>query len=104
MLFNLRCTNQRFSPTRQPGGQGPKRLLRDRLLDMICVQRTHVPDEALVAHRHAFDVGAYLGELRADAHELHVGLFVKARDVLGDGALEEAVVLGDEGEELMAVA
>jgi hypothetical protein len=60
--------------------------------------RTHVPDQALVAHRHAFDVGFDLGEVGADAHELHVGLLIEARDVLGDGALQQAVVLSDEGD------
>jgi hypothetical protein len=37
----------------------------------------------------------------AFAHPRHVDLLIQARDVLGDGALEEAVVLGDEGRGLV---
>ena len=58
--------------------------------------RTHVPDQALVAHRHAFVVMSDLGELRAHAHELHIDLVVETRDVLGERALQEAVILRDE--------
>ena len=61
-------------------------------------RRTHVTDQALVAHRHAFDVGFDLGEVRALAHPRHVDLFVEPRDVLGERALQEAVVLRDEGD------
>ena len=39
--------------------------------------RTHVPDQALVAHRHAFNVGFDLGEVRALAHPRHVDLLVE---------------------------
>ncbi len=52
--------------------------------------RTHVPDQALVAHRHAFDVGFDLGEVGALAHPHHVDLFVEPRDVLGERALQQA--------------
>ena len=62
--------------------------------------RTHVPDQALVAHRHAFDVCGDLREGGTLAHPRHVDLLVEPRDVLGDGALEEAVVLGDESDDL----
>ena len=61
-------------------------------------RRTHVPDQALVAHRHAFDVGFDLGEIRALAHPRHVDLLVEPRDVLGERALQEAVILRDEGD------
>ena len=61
-------------------------------------RRTHVPDQALVAHRHAFDVVFDLGEVRALAHPRHVDLFVEARDVLGERALQQAVILRDEGD------
>ena len=60
--------------------------------------RTHVPDQALVAHRHAFDVGFDLGEVRALAHPRHVDLLVEPRDVLGERALQETVILRDEGD------
>ena len=59
--------------------------------------RTHVPDQALVAHRHAFDVGFDLGDVRALAHPRHVDLLIEARDVLGERALQDTIVLGDEG-------
>ena len=62
-------------------------------------RRTHVPDQALVAHRHAFDVGSDLGERGALAHPRHVDLLVEPRDVLGERALQETVVLGDEGDQ-----
>jgi len=61
-------------------------------------RRTHVPDQALVAHRHAFDVVFDLGEVRALAHPRHVDLFVEPRDVLGERALQQAVILRDEGD------
>jgi hypothetical protein len=32
-----------------------------------------------MAHRHAFDVGAHLGKLRADAYELHIDPLTKAK-------------------------
>ena len=60
-------------------------------------RRTHVPDQALVAHRHAFDVGFDLGKIGALAHPRHVDLLVEPRDVLGERALQETIVLGDEG-------
>jgi hypothetical protein len=40
----------------------------------------------------------YLREGGAFAHPRHVDLLIEARDVLGDGALQQAVVLGDEGD------
>jgi hypothetical protein len=40
----------------------------------------------------------YLREGGALAHPRHVDLLIEARDVLGDGALQQAVVLGDEGD------
>ena len=61
-------------------------------------RRTHVPDQALVAHRHAFNVDSYLCQLGAHAHELHVDLVVEAGDVLGERALQQAVVLRDQGD------
>jgi len=61
-------------------------------------RRTHVPDQALVAHRHAFDVVFDLGEVRALAHPRHVDLLIEARDVLGERALQQAVILRDEGD------
>ena len=61
-------------------------------------RRTHVPDQALVAHRHAFDVVFYLSEVRALAHPHHVDLLVEPRDVLGERALQQAVILRDEGD------
>ena len=59
---------------------------------------THVPDQALVAHRHAFYVFIDLSVFGALAHPAHVNLLIEPRDVLGDGALQQAVVLGDEGD------
>jgi hypothetical protein len=35
------------------------------------------------------------------AHPPHVDLLINARDVLGDAALQQAVVLGDEGKGLV---
>jgi hypothetical protein len=61
-------------------------------------RRTHVPDQALVAHRHAFGVGFDLGEVRALAHPRHVDLLIEPRDVLGERALQETVILRDEGD------
>ncbi len=60
--------------------------------------RTHVPDQALVAHRHAFDVSGYLREGGALAHPPHVDLLIEAGDVLGERALQETVILRDEGD------
>jgi hypothetical protein len=54
-------------------------------------RRTHVPDQALVAHRHARRFGA-------GAHESKMDLFVEPRDVLGERTLQQAVILRDEGD------
>ena len=67
-------------------------------------RRTHVPDQALVAHRHAFDVDSYLCQLGAHPHELHVDLVVEAGDVLGERALQETVILRDEGDLAVSIA
>jgi len=55
-------------------------------------RRTHVTDQALVAHRHAFDVVSYLSEGCALAHPRHVDLLVEPRDVLGERGLQQAVM------------
>ena len=54
-------------------------------------RRTPVPDQALVAQRHARRLGA-------GAHESKIDLLVEPRDVLGERALQQAVVLRDEGD------
>ena len=56
-------------------------------------KRAHVPDQAVVAHRHTHDLVVDPGRPGAGLHPLNIECFVEAADVVGNGTGQELVVL-----------
>lgn len=66
---------------------------QDSLLLPAREHGSHIPDQRLIAHRQPVDVVSNAGGARRSLNPFHVRLRIEERNVLGDGAGKELVIL-----------